>query len=91
MTKWWELPRVTVRGEFHMGDLVPDVECPFDQKRILYNGNYFCENFGYESRIFSDGKTYGERRGGPCDWALAHPATTKVDRKICDLIGIDYE
>jgi hypothetical protein len=41
---------------------------------VFHNGNYFCGGFD----------------GGDCDWALAHPARSKRDRAICDLIGIDY-
>lgn len=25
-----------------------------------------------------------------CQWALAHPAVSKADRRICDRIGVDY-
>lgn len=51
---------------------------------VVYNGNYFCDSW-VPTR---NKKTLLE---GECDWALPHPATTKRDRDICDLIGIDYE
>lgn len=91
MTKWWELPRQTIYSLYNSGDLVPDVVCPECQSRVLYNGNYFCEDWGMEHRVFKNGKTYGERVGGPCDWALAVPAETKADKEICDKLGLDYE
>jgi hypothetical protein len=48
--------------------------CPkCGQDWVVYNGNYFCDQWGEN-----------------CDWALAHPAVTKKDRKFCDEVGIDY-
>jgi hypothetical protein len=77
---WWERderPRdehgnvaVWAKGT---NDTIP---CPTTacEGKIVYNGNYFCENFD----------------SGDCDWALPHPVRSKKDRAICDLIGIDY-
>lgn len=50
------------------------VLCPKDGSPIVYNGNYFCSK--YEVR--------------ECTWALPHPARSKKDKEVCDLIGIDY-
>jgi len=43
---WWEKgDRRSRRRE--LGDLVPEAgPCPLDGARIVYNGNYFCENWG---------------------------------------------
>jgi hypothetical protein len=51
------------------------ISCPKCVKNfIVYNGNHFCS--GYNS--------------GECKWALPHPVKTKLDKSICDSIGIDY-
>lgn len=78
--RWWDKPRawgrqgsiVTVKGS----DTV--ITCPKCKTPVVYNGNYFCDNWAY--------------RPGPgeCSWALRHPARSRRDREICDLIGIDY-
>lgn len=73
---WYEKPRQTVVPDDYpenVGDLTPE-KCPSCGGRVLYNGNYACEFWG---------TTYeGTRLGGPCSWALPHPATSKVDREI---------
>lgn len=63
------------------------VELPCPMKRckgeVLYNGNYFCSNFGYTSQA-------GKRIGGPCNWALSHgedgEPVGKRDREMWELI-----
>ncbi len=50
-----------------------EARCPKCSGRVVYNGNYFCENWGDD-----------------CDWALPHPARSKKDRAVCDVLGIDY-
>lgn len=47
---------------------------------VVYNGNYFCDGFGYS----------GGHSADECTWALPHPVRSKRDRDVCDLIGIDY-
>lgn len=85
--RWWELPwsqQKHVRQgtlAFQQGTTTA-ITCPeCGAAPVVYNGNYFCDNWTFP---FSGAD-------GECDWALAHPATTKRDREICDLIGIDYE
>lgn len=59
------------------GSLV-GIDCPLcGAAPVVYNGNYFCDNWNFPA--------------GPddCTWALAHPARTKRDREFCDLVGID--
>lgn len=82
-TRWWERPRT--RGR--QGDLAKQagsdllIECPkCKEVPVVYNGNYFCDNWRSEW----NGKKW------LCDWALAHPARSKRDRAVCDLLGIDY-
>jgi hypothetical protein len=59
------------------------VTCPVcDSAPVVYNGNYFCDAWVFPGPP--------DPALGECDWALAHPATTRRDRAICDLIGIDY-
>jgi hypothetical protein len=41
--------------------------------------------------VVYNGNYFCDRWDDGCDWALAHPATTKRDRDICDLIGIDHD
>jgi len=77
-------PRQFIQSVYNCGDLVRDEECPKCYKRVLYNGNYFCEDWGYTSAY--DGQHYG----GPCDWALGHPARSKKDRAFCDRQHLDY-
>ena len=56
-----------------------EISCPVCKAHpVVYNGNYFCDNWDFP------------KSSGRCDWALPHPAVRKRDRKICDLIGIDY-
>ena len=85
--RWWELPwedQIHVpQGTlaFARGTL-QTITCPQCGKQpVVYNGNYFCDGY----------KPLETDAPGTCDWALAHPATTKRDRTVCDLIGIDYE
>jgi hypothetical protein len=63
--------------------IITNVNCPSCGKRIIYNGNYFCEDWGYVSKR--------TRYGGDCSWALPHPATSATDRAICDALCVDYE
>jgi hypothetical protein len=50
--------------------------------RVIYNGNYFCENWGYDYE--------GKRYGGPCDWAMkgVKPGKKrkKKDQRIIDTL-----
>lgn len=78
-------PRQYIQGQYNYGDLVRDEECPDCGKRMLYNGNYFCEDWGYVSELD------GQRYGGPCNWALGHPATKKKDRAFCKRQGMSYD
>lgn len=87
--RWWEIPERRQRSgdqgtlALAQGSLV-GIECPVCKSApVVYNGNYFCDNWVFPGPP--------ERSKGECDWALAHPATTRQDRAICDLIGIDYE
>jgi hypothetical protein len=84
--RWWERPRAQQR-EGKQGRLAliqgrdVGIDCPkCGNAPVVYNGNYFCDNWAHPY-------TGAE---GECDWALAHPAKSKRDREICDLIGIDY-
>lgn len=85
--RWWEVPmerqRQGMQGTLALaqGSLVV-IDCPkCGEHPVVYNGNYFCDNY-----------TPLHRRpaAGDCDWALAHPARSKRDRAVCDLIGLDY-
>ena len=82
--RWWEVP-MERRRQGRQGDLALvkgrdiGIECPKCKAfPVVYNGNYFCDNWNFPA--------------GPddCDWALAHPARSRGDRAVCDLIGIDY-
>lgn len=64
------------------GTVAADVSCPLCGQRVIYNGNYFCEDWGFVHN--------GKRTGGDCDWALPHPAVNDSDRAICDALGTDY-
>jgi hypothetical protein len=51
-------------------------KCPKCGSTILYNGNYFCKNWNYPATE------------NDCDWALPHPQTELVDKRICfKLVG----
>lgn len=86
LARWWEIPQARQRqGAQGALALVQGtkvgIECPeCGAAPVVYNGNYFCDNWVYP----------GPPGEGECRWALAHPATSKRDREICDLIGIDY-
>jgi hypothetical protein len=82
--RWWEVPELNNR-DGRQGRLVSPagrscaIPCPkCGAAPVVYNGNYFCDNWNYPA--------------GPddCDWAQAHPSTTKRDRDFCDLVGLDY-
>lgn len=84
--RWWEVPR-DEQPEGKQGWLaraagsLVGITCPKCRVApVVYNGNYFCDNWTWPL-------TTGDNE---CDWALAHPATTKRDREVCDLIGVDY-
>jgi hypothetical protein len=60
------------------------VSCPVcRQNPVVYNGNYFCDGWVFPGPADPD--------MGECQWALAHPATTEIDKKFCDLMGMGYE
>ncbi len=65
------------------GSIVKKVTCPMCGKRVIYNGNYFCEEWGFDHN--------GERSGGYCDWTLETPATRDYDIEMCDALGIPRE
>lgn len=83
--RWWELPREQQR-QGRQGQLALvagrniGIDCPkCGSFPVVYNGNYFCDNWDYPAVQ------------GDCDWALAHPARSRRDREVCDLIGIGYD
>lgn len=87
--RWWEDPG-TAHREGRQGRLASPagrshgIDCPkCGAAPVVYNGNYFCDDY-HAPELSPDG------RGGSCNWALAHPAVSKRDRAICDLIGLDY-
>ena len=55
------------------GGWVTEASCPRCGSQVVYNGNYFCENWSYD-----------------CAWALPHPARSAADRRVCDVVGVDY-
>lgn len=59
----------------HGGGWSTDARCPRCGREVVYNGNYFCEDFD----------------AGGCRWALEHPATDPGDRRVCDVVGITYD
>lgn len=73
---WWKGADGLIRAgtvartwhESHIGNSGSrtGLPCPMPKcsGEIVYNGNYFCTNWGHVYQ--------GERRGGPCDWALSH-------------------
>lgn len=81
ITAWWKKPRArgrqgdiaTIRGS---DERIPCPKC--GEHPIVYNGNYFCDNWNYPA--------------GPtdCDWALAHPARSERDKAVCVLLGTDF-
>lgn len=77
--KWWEIPRAQQR-QGRQGRLaraqgsLVGIDCPV------------CG----EAPVVYNGNYFCDNHGDECDWALAHPATTKRDRQICDLLGTDY-
>lgn len=75
-TRWWEQPRAFGKlGDIaHVKGSNVTIECPKCHEQPVV----------YNGNYFCDGF------GLACNWALAHPATSKKDRKVCDLIGIDY-
>lgn len=82
--RWWEVP-LTNNREGRQGRIVSPagrstpIRCPkCGDHPVVYNGNYFCDNWNYPASKED------------CDWALAHPARSKRDREFCDLVGIDY-
>lgn len=88
LARWWE-NSTPARGR--QGDITSPagrtgrILCPKCKNYpVVYNGNYFCDDY-HAPALSPDGQ------GGSCDWALAHPAESKRDRAICDLIGIDYD
>lgn len=65
-----------------------NADCPECGKLVVRNGNYFCEDFGYDHPARNGKPAW--RSGGPCNWALPHPASRPVDRAVCDALGINY-
>lgn len=48
-------------------------ECPKKcGGKVVYNGNYFCENWTYPK----------PKLPGECDWALPHPQTLRRDQEM---------
>ena len=62
-----------LQGDHEMNRGVPTgLKCPNHKQcggYIVYNGNYFCTEFGHDSTN-DDGSP--KRIGGDCDWALPH-------------------
>lgn len=87
LARWWEDPATADRPGKQGRIVSPQgrsgtILCPeCGEAPVVYNGNYFCDNWVFP----------GPPEEGECRWALPHPATTKRDREICDLIGVDYE
>lgn len=59
----------------HGGGWSTAARCPRCGRQVVYNGNYFCEDFDVDG----------------CRWALEHPATDPGDRRVCDVVGITYD
>lgn len=77
---WWEIPREQQR-QGKQGRLA------------LIKGRdtgITCPKCGLAPVVYN-GNYFCDGWGDWCDWALAHPARSKRDREICDLIGTDYE
>lgn len=56
------------------------VKCPECGDIVVYNGNYFCNSFDalrYDRKLK---EVVVEK--GTCTWALPHPATRALDRKV---------
>ncbi len=70
-----------IRGEFNTGYATTE-KCPDCGKQIVYNGNYFCIDWG------SNSATDGSRMGGPCNWALPHPVVEPRDKEITARLGL---
>lgn len=87
------MKRAGVSDTYHVslignsGRIVRGIVCPKCNGPVIYNGNHFCADWGYDVEL-SDGTT--TRIGGLCTWALAHPAVSKEDRIVCDALGITY-
>ena len=81
---WFDKPRIWYEADIpgNSGDLTPE-KCPECGGNIVYNGNYFCEFWGHVYK--------GERCGGPCDWALPHPAVRPIDRELAMRLCGDTE
>lgn len=47
-------------------------KCPKCGRKVLYNGNYFCEEWTNENPVPE----------GECDWILPHPPETREDREM---------
>jgi hypothetical protein len=85
--RWWEKDGPLPEGR--QGRLVSPagrsgtVTCPAcGNNPVVYNGNYFCDGWVFPGPA--------RQEEGECEWALAHPATTRRDREFCDLVGLDY-
>jgi hypothetical protein len=86
--RWWEADGPIPEGR--QGRLASPagrsgtITCPeCGQNLVVYNGNYFCEGWVWPGPAV--------REQGECEWALAHPSTSRRERENCDQIGIDYE
>lgn len=76
--RWWELPGIAQGAQGRIATSAGGSEpipCPKCGQAPV------VYNGNYFCDLWDDG----------CDWALAHPATTKRDREVCDLIGIDHD
>lgn len=77
MVHWWKRERIFAK----QGDMVSAKD----------TGNFLiCPQCGNAPVVYN-GNYFCDNWSGGCDWALAHPALTTQDRRICDLIGIAYD
>lgn len=64
------------KGITNQGDPTTE-KCPQCGGTIVYNGNYFCENWTW----YSDDRPVNKEEG-ECDWALPHPQELLIDKQI---------
>jgi hypothetical protein len=80
------LNRTWVKAKYAGNDGWLTVEhCPDCGGRILYNGNYYCEHWGWTK------KGIRTRYGGSCNWSLPHDVErNEVEQALFDrLCGKD--
>ena len=80
VTRWWKKPRKWGRQGWIAAVAGADehIACPqCGVHPVVYNGNYFCDNWNHPV--------------GPndCGWAMGSPARSERDRAVCVLLGIN--